>query len=45
LSNQKPDKELPALNELVEKIPMKDIFDEVEAVFGTKGTTGRNVKM
>jgi len=24
---------------------MKDIFDEVEAVFGTKGTIGRNVKM
>jgi DNA-directed RNA polymerase specialized sigma subunit len=30
---------------LVEKIPMKDIFDEVEAVFGTKGTIGRNEKM
>ena len=45
LSNQKPNKELPALNGLVEKIAMKDIFDEVEAVFGTKGTIGRNAKM
>ena len=45
LSNKKPDKDLPALNELAEKISMKDIFDEVEAVFGTKGTIGRNVKM
>jgi chromosomal replication initiation ATPase DnaA len=33
------------LNELVEIIPMQDIFDEVEAVFGTKKTIGRNVKM
>jgi hypothetical protein len=24
---------------------LKDIFDQVEAVFGTKGTIGRNVKM
>ena len=29
----------------LKKTPMKDIFDQVEAVFGTKGTIGRNVKM
>lgn len=45
LSNKKPDKDLPALNQLVGKISLKTIFAEVEAVFGTKEKIGRNVKM
>ena len=45
LSGKKPDKDLPALKELVEKASMQDIFDEVESVFGKESALGRNVKM
>jgi DNA-directed RNA polymerase specialized sigma subunit len=45
LSGKKPDKDLPALKELVEKASMQDIFDEVESVFGKEPALGRNVKM
>jgi putative transposase len=45
LSKQKPDKTVPALNELSDKISMQDIFHFVDAVFGNNGSTGRNVKM
>jgi len=45
LSGKKPDKNLPALKELVEKASMQDIFDEVESVFGKEPALGRNVKM
>ena len=45
LSKQKPDKTVPALNELSDKISMQDIFNAVDAVFGNNGSTGRNVKM
>ena len=45
LSGKKPDKNLPALKELVEKASMHDIFDEVESVFGKEPALGRNVKM
>lgn len=45
LSDKKPDKNLPALKELVEKASMQDIFDEVESVLGKQPTLARNVKM
>ncbi len=45
LSDKKPDKNLPALKELVEKASMQDIFDKVESVFGKEPALGRNVKM
>ena len=45
LSYKKPDKDLPALKELIEKVSLKDIFDEVESVFGKKAALGRNIKM
>jgi REP element-mobilizing transposase RayT len=45
LAGKKPDKGLPALNELVEKVSLQDIFDEVESVFGAEPALGRNVKM
>lgn len=45
LSDKKPDKDLPALKELVEKASMQDICDEVESVFGKESALGRNVKM
>ena len=45
LSGKKPDKDLPALKELVEKASMKDVFDEVESVFGKEPALCRNVKM
>ena len=45
LSDKKPDKNLPALKELVEKASMQDIFDKVESVFGKESALGRNVKM
>ena len=45
LSGKKPDKDLPALKELVDKASLKDIFDEVESVFGKEADLGRNVKM
>jgi len=45
LSGKKPDKDLPALKKLINKSSPKDIFDEVESVFGKQGALGRNVKM
>ncbi|MDY7038199.1 MAG: hypothetical protein SV375_18810, partial [Thermodesulfobacteriota bacterium] len=45
LSGKKPDKDLPALKELSDKASLKDIFDEVEAVFGKEVVLGRNIKM
>ncbi len=45
LSDKKPDKDMPALKELVEKASMYDIFDEGESVFGQEPALGRNVKM
>ena len=45
LSGKKPDKDLPALKELVEKASMQDIFDEVESVFGKEPALCRNIKM
>jgi len=45
LSGKKPDKDLPALKELVEKASIQDIFDKVESVFGKEPSLGRNVKM
>ncbi|MEA3415161.1 MAG: hypothetical protein U9R02_03245 [Thermodesulfobacteriota bacterium] len=45
LLGKKPDKELPALKELVDKASLKDIFNEVESVFGKEPALGRNVKM
>ena len=45
LSVKKPDKNLPALKELLDKASLKDIFDEVESVFGKEAALGRNVKM
>jgi REP-associated tyrosine transposase len=45
LSGKEPDKDLPALKELVEKASMQDIFDEVESVFGKEAALGRSVKM
>jgi len=45
LSGKKPDKELPALKELIDKASLKDIFDEVESVFGKEAALSRNVKM
>jgi len=43
--SQKSDKELPALKELVKKASIKDIFEEVELVFGKDKVLSRNVKM
>jgi REP element-mobilizing transposase RayT len=45
LSAKKPDKELPALNELVKKTSIQDIFKEVELVFTKDKGLARNVKM
>ena len=45
LVSKNPDKSLPALNELLDKISMKDIFDAVDAVFGIEDVMGRKVKM
>ena len=45
LSDKKPDKDLPALKELVEKASMQDIFDKVESIFGKEPALCRNVKM
>ena len=42
---KKPDKELPALKELVKKISMQDIFKEVELVFTNDKVLSRNVKL
>ena len=45
ISDKKPDKDLPALKELVDKVSIEDIFTEVESVFGKQTFLGRNVKM
>lgn len=45
LSTKKPDKELPALKELVKKTSIQDIFEEVELVFTKDKVMARNVKM
>jgi len=45
LSAKKPDKELPALKELVKKASIQDIFEEVELVFTKDKVLARNVKM
>ena len=45
LSAKKPDKELPALKELVKKTSIEDIFKEVELVFTEDRVLARNVKM
>ena len=45
LSGKKPDKDLLALKELIGKVSPKDIFDEVESVFGKETALGRNIKM
>jgi putative transposase len=45
LSGKMPDKNLPALKEFVEKASLKDIFAEVEYVFGKHASLNRNVKM
>lgn len=45
LSGKKSDKNLPALKELADKASLKDIFAEVESVFGKQASLSRNVKM
>jgi major membrane immunogen (membrane-anchored lipoprotein) len=45
LSAKKPDKELPALKELVQKPSMKDIYEEVGLVLTEDKSLARNVKM
>ena len=45
VSAKKPDKELPALKELIKKASMQDIFEEVESVFTKDKVLARNVKM
>jgi chromosomal replication initiation ATPase DnaA len=45
LSGKKPDKDLPALKELINKTSLKDIFAEVESVFGKQASLSRNVKI
>ena len=45
LSAKKPDKELPALKELIKKASIQDIFEEVELVFTKDKVLARNVKM
>ena len=45
LPDRKPDNAVPALNELIDKISMQAIFNEVDAAFGNNCTMGRNVKM
>jgi chromosomal replication initiation ATPase DnaA len=45
LSGKKLDKEIPALQELHEKISIQDIFSIVDTFFGNEPTLARNVKM
>jgi REP element-mobilizing transposase RayT len=45
ISGKKPDKNLPALKELSEKVSMQDIFDEVESVFIEKQPLARDIKL
>ena len=45
LSAKKPDRELPALKELVKKNSIQDLFEKVELVFNKDKVMARNVKM
>jgi putative transposase len=45
ISAKKPDKELPALRELVQKASVQDIFEAVESAFPRDKALARNVKM
>ena len=45
LSGQKHEKSVPALNELIDKISIHDIFNEVDTVFGDNSRIRRNVNM
>ena len=45
LSAKKPDRELPALKELIKKNSIQDIFEKVELVFNKDKVMARNVKM
>ena len=45
LSGKQPDKDIPALRELTEKVSVQDIFEEVGAVFGRESALARNVKI
>ena len=45
LFSQKPDKEIPALKVLANRLSIEDIFDEAEAVFGDEPNLCRSVKM
>jgi len=45
ISAKKPDKELPALKELVKKVSMQDIFEKVESAFPKDEALARNLKM
>jgi putative transposase len=45
ISAKKPDKELPALKELVQKASTQDIFETVESAFSLDEALARNVKM
>ncbi len=45
LSSKKPDKELPALKELVKKPSIQDIFEAVDLVFTEDKALARNAKM
>ena len=45
LSGKESDTDLPALQELIDKASLKDIFDEVESIFGKEAALSRNVKM
>jgi hypothetical protein len=45
LSGREHEKAIPALKELSDKISMQDIFNEVDTVFKSNRSMGRNVKM
>jgi hypothetical protein len=45
LSDKKPDKEMPSLQELHEKISIQDIFAQVDIFFKNEPTLSRNIKM
>ena len=45
LTGKKPDKNLPALRDMSEKVSMPDIFDEVESIFEKDQVLARNIKL
>ena len=45
LSDRNIDKNIPALKELVKKVSMQEIFDEVESVLGKQPALARSVKI